>query len=151
MSNHQAFWIHGTSVQMEREGYFISKRRAGYAAVFKTYGSEWFHFAVPTPVVLEGSYAKLTKVFVFFKTQGTAKITNVHVYSAGTKIYYQDNLSLSGDHSGQVDSSNSWAITSTPVAGLGIGISVCVDFGSVSTGSVPEIWFTTAGADFETS
>jgi hypothetical protein len=148
MAKLQAFWVHGVNVQMEREGYFISKRRYGFGAKFNTHGGEWFHFAIPTPVILDGQRSSLKKVFVFYKTEGTAKITAIHVYDAGKKIKAFDNLSLSGDHSRKIDQYNSWSFTQTIYFGL--GISVHVDFGEKRKGSVPGIMFTTAGADFTT-
>ena len=83
----QASWVHGSSVQIEREGYFISKRRTGYGAHFNTHGSEWFHFAIPTPVILDGQRSSVKKVFVFYMTEGAAKITSVHLYDAGGKPF----------------------------------------------------------------
>lgn len=150
MAKLQASWVHGSSVQMEREGYFISKRRTGYGAHFKTHGKEWFHFAIPTPVILDGQRAALKKIFVFYKTELTAKITAIHVYDAGSSIKKFDNLSLSGDHSTGVDKDNSWVITPAHSMEFGLGISVEVDFGHSTTGGVPGIRFRTAGADFET-
>jgi len=154
MAKFQASWVHGSSVQIEREGYFISKRRAGYGAHFKTHGKEWFHFAIPTPVFVEGKRASLRKIFVFYKTEGTAKITAVHLYDAGGKPFPKTfkefkKLSLSGDHSTEIDKDNSW-VTPVHSMGFGLGISVLVDFGPKTTGGVPGIWFVTAGADFET-
>ena len=150
MAKLQASWVHGSSVQMEREGYFISKRRPGYGAHFNTHGTEWFHFAIPTPVILDGQRASLRKIFVFYKTEGTAKVTRIHVYDAGDKFKKFENLSLSGDHSEKVDQHNSWVITPSRKMKFGLGISVEVDFGAPTTGGVPGIWFRTAGADFET-
>lgn len=152
MAKLQASWIHGSSVQIEREGYFISKRRTGYGAHFNTHGKEWFHFAIPTPVYVEGQRSKLKKIFVFYKTELTAKITAVHTYFAGKKLASAsfDNLSLTGDHSQKLDQHNTWVITSAPPTEYGLGISVHVDFGPPQTSGVPGIWFRTAGADFET-
>ena len=149
MTKLQAFWVHGTTVKMEREGYFISKQFAGYAAIFRTYGVEWFHFAIPTPVILDGIRSSLKKVFIFYKTEGITKITAIHVYDAGKKIATFDNLSLAGDHSSAVDQFNSWFIMPSPEMLFGLGISVLVDFGAQTTGTVPAISFFAAGADFE--
>ncbi|KYK31232.1 MAG: hypothetical protein AYK19_04115 [Theionarchaea archaeon DG-70-1] len=150
MAKLQAFWVHGVSAQIEREGYFISKRRFGFGAMFNTHGAEWFHFDVPTPVILDGQRSSLNKIFVLYRTEGTAKITAIHVYDASKKIKAYDNLSLSGDHSKVIDKYNSWVITPPPQMIFGLGISVHVDFGKATTGSVPGIMFVTAGADFTT-
>ncbi len=145
----QASWIHGVAVQPEQELYSISKQRTGYAAIFRTHGAEWFHFAIPTPVITDGQHSTVKKVFMLYKTEGTAKITAVHVYDAGAKIFAIDNLTLTGDHSQNLDSSNTWLVTPHPMT-FGLGISVHVDFGDATPGGVPSIRFTTAGADFET-
>ena len=155
MAKLQASWVHGSNVQIEREGYFTSKRRTGYGAYFNSHnqpgkGGEWFHFAIPTPVILDGQRSTLKKFFVFYKTKLTAKITAVHVYDAGKKIASFANLSLSGDHSQSVDQDNSWVIAQAPQMKFGLGISVHVDFGSPTPSGVPGIWLVTAGADFET-
>ncbi len=149
MATTQAFWVHGTSVQMEREGYFISKQRAATAAIFRTHGKEWFHFAIPTPVILNGKDTTLKKIFLFYKTQGTAKITDVLIVDAVKAIKSFSNLSLSDDHSTQIDKDNSWDISPVHVK-FGLGISVHVDFGPPTKLGVPEIRFTAAGAYFET-
>jgi hypothetical protein len=155
MAKTQASWVHGSGVQMEREGYFLSKARTGYGAHFNSHnvpgkGGEWFHFAIPTPVLLDGQRSTLTKIFVFYKTELTAKITAVHIYDAGQKITGFDGLTLSGDHSQNIDANNAWVITPAPQMKFGLGISIRVDFGLPTTGGVPGIWFVTAGADFET-
>lgn len=147
--NKQAFWVHGTAIQMEREGYSISKQRAGYGAIFKTHGKEWFHFAIPTSVILDSINTELKKVFVLYKTTGTAKITNVHIYDGPKKIKSFDKIALSGDYSKKLDKNNTWGINLVHIK-FGLGISVCVDFGPPSKIGVPAIRFTSAGADFIT-
>ncbi|MFM9951539.1 MAG: hypothetical protein ACKV1O_26630 [Saprospiraceae bacterium] len=67
MATLQAMWVHGTAVQAQREGYFISKKRSGSGATFNTHhAAEWFHFAIPTPVIFGGKNSNLEKVFVTF-------------------------------------------------------------------------------------
>jgi len=149
MSKLQAFWVHGTSVQMEREGYFISKRRAGYGAVFQSHGKEWFHFAIPTPVLLDSVRSSLNKVFVLYKTSGTSIITNVHIYDGAKKIHSFDGLrDFNGDHSQIIGEKNKWVLPHSIEVKFGIGISVQVDFGPPTKNGVPSIEFVTAGADF---
>lgn len=154
MAKLQAWWIHGSSVQIKREGYFISKHRPGYGAHFNSHNEpgkgEWFHFAIPTPVYVEGQESTLKKIFVLYKTELTAKITAVHIYDAGKHFASFDNLSLTGDHSQGLDPNNTWIITNAPHIAFGLGISVHVDFGPRQTNGVPGIWFRSAGADFET-
>jgi hypothetical protein len=149
MAKLQALWVHGSSVQIEREGYFISKQRAGFGTILRTHGKEWFHFAIPTPVYLEGESSELTKVFILFKTEGTAMITAMHVYDGSKKVHGVEPIDFKGDHSTQLDNCNTWALPAVHI-NYGLGISVQVDFGPPSTVGVPSIQFVSAGADFKT-
>jgi hypothetical protein len=147
MAIKQAMWIHGTSVQAEREGYFISKNRPAWGAEFKTQGSEWFHFAVPTPVIFGGQDSTLQKVFVLYKTFLGAKIVQVHVFDGGNKIQEFLNLQFQGDHSQGLDQQNTWIVNPIHVK-FGLGLSILVDFGNATVNGVPQITFASAGADF---
>lgn len=151
MPKKQAIWIHGTSAQMEREGYFISKKRVGYGAAFLTHGEEWFHFSIPTPVILDGYKSSLEKVFVLYKTSNTSKITDVKIFDGFTKIHSFTNLqNYNGDHSQVLDDKNTWELPQLKKVKYGIGISVKVDFGPKTQNAVPSILFVSAGADFIT-
>lgn len=150
MAKIQANWIHGTAVQLEKEGYFISKARTGFGAVFRTHGGQWFHFAIPTPVIVDSTRSTLKKVFVLFKTEGSARITSLHLYDGAKKFASFDGLSLNGDHSQSLDPNNVWLPNPPHEMLFGLGLSLHVEFGNPTPGGVPGIWFMTAGADFET-
>ena len=149
MAKH-AFWIHGHAFQPQREGYFLNKVRVGCGAVFKTHGAEWFHVAIPTPVILQNTDSKLKKFFVLYQTSGTAKLTAVHIWDGISKIAGFDKIAYSGDHSTKLDKYNSWNVNPVHIK-FGLGISVHVEFGPPSKIGVPEITFATAGAEFLTS
>ena len=148
MAKLQASWVHGSSVRAEREGYYISKRFAGYAAQFNTHGEEWFHFAIPTPVIIDNNRTSLSKVFLLFKTLNGAKIRHLHVYDGPSKIKTFEDISLSGDYSDNIDNENMWVTNPQPSIKYGVGLSFFVDFGKRNATSVPHISFVTAGADF---
>lgn len=150
MATVQAFWVHGTAVDIEREGYFISKAKTGFGTCYRSHGASWFHFAVPTPVIHDGARASVAKVFVLYRTELSAKITNIHVYDAGAKIAWWDGLALAGKHDTGLDGQNSWTLSSPVAMKFGLGVSVCVDFGGPTPAGVPAIWFVSAGADFQT-
>ncbi|MBP7069778.1 MAG: hypothetical protein KBA97_01755 [Methanothrix sp.] len=157
-------WVHGTSVQMEREGYFISKQRTGNGTIFRTHNDEWFHFSIPNADIFgmpsdifntPMSYAfygypyipRLKKIYVLYKTTLTTKIKEVSVVD-GQKIiktFWGDKW---GDHSHILDQGNTWDVGSVCVD-RGLGISVHVDFGPANNVGVPEIVFISAGAEFE--
>lgn len=156
MVKRYASWIHGTSIRAEHEGYFISKAHAGFGSIFHSHnapgGGEWFHFAIPTPVITDGQRVSLKKFFILYKTELTAKITAIHVYDGGKKIpdIILDQLALTGDHSTGLDNSNTWTVSKDIQMLFGLGLSINVDFGPAIADGVPGIWFVSAGADFET-
>ena len=145
----QAQWVHGHAVRAQREGYPLSRIYAGWGAIYQTHGGEWFQIAIPTPVIVGSVDTTLQKMFVLYKTTGTAKVTAVHFWDGPTKIQAFDGLALSGDHSGKLDSDNTWTVNPVHIK-WGLGISVYVDFGPPSKIGVPAITFASAGADFLT-
>jgi len=147
MSIKQAMWVHGTSVQAEREGYHISSTRFGWGMHINSHGKEWFHFAIPTPVIFSGKNSQLQKAFVLFKTTMNAKIIAVHLYDGKAKFKEFDGLNLSGTHDGKLDQSNTFQVKPIHIK-YGLGLSVNVDFGKSTPQGVPSITFATAGADF---
>ncbi|MCJ7515532.1 MAG: hypothetical protein MUO89_06150 [Dehalococcoidia bacterium] len=155
-----AMWVHGTIVEVEYPERLAPVSidglvRRGWGTHF--WGNEntanWFHIPITTPVILDDIRPPLIKVFVFYKTEGNAKITNIHVYDGRSRVKAFDGLALSGDHSGGggVDASNSWVVEPPITILYGLGISVGVEFGSQVNIDIPwpEILFTTAGADFK--
>jgi hypothetical protein len=147
MAIKQAMWVHGTSVQAEREGFQTNRVRPGWGARFAGHGAEWFHFAIPSPVIFGGKNSDLQKAFVFYKTTMGAKLTAVHLYDGKKKIKAYDGLSLSGTHDGKVEAANTFQLTPIHIK-FGLGISVNVDFGQSTPQGVPSVTFAAAGADF---
>ncbi len=146
----QASWVHGNAVKPQNEGYFLSKTYTGWGAVIQTHGAEWCHFAIPTPVIVNGQDTSLQKVFVMFSTGGTSKVTAVHVWDGPTKIQAFDNLSIAGTHTNALEvGNNTWEVKPVHIK-WGLEIAVHVDFGPPSQIGVPQITFASAGADFQT-
>lgn len=150
MSKVQAMWVHGSSVRAEEEGYFVTKRNYKDGAIFKTHGVHWFQLPIPTPVIVDNNRSSLVKCFVLYETASGARISEVELYDGRKQIKSFTGLSLSGNHSTSVDASNSWIIQPTITMIFGLAICVRVDFGNPHVGSVPNIRFTAAGADFLT-
>jgi len=155
MPNIYAYWVDGTNVRAQRQGYFLSTKMGGKGATFQTHTSpgtngEWFQWAIPTPVIIDGKRASVKKVFVLYSTAGTAKIKSIHVYDSDIRIATFDNLALDGNHSAALDNKNIWDIAPVHAMKFGLGISVLVDFGPQSKVGVPGITFYSAGADFVT-
>ena len=114
--------------------------------------SNWFHFPIPTPVILDNIRAQLLQVFVLYQTQ-VSRITSLHVWDGPNLIMEQNNLSLVGDHLAAIDASNTFVFNPLLSVFWGINISVQAEF-------LPEsptqpmfrslVAFSTAGADFIT-
>jgi len=136
-------WVHGNIVQVEKKADKIL--RIGWGTkVNQQFSVNWFHIPIATPVILDDIRPLLIKAFVLYKAGGGTKVTNIHVYDGKTKVKAIDGLSLSGDHSGAIDASNSWVIDPPITIKYGLGISIGVSFGDEG-----EILFTAAGADFK--
>lgn len=151
----QAYWVDGTNVRAQRQGYFLSQKMGGRGAEFHSHTApgtpgEWFQWSLPTPVIVNGKRSKVKDVFVLYSTQGTAKVMSVHVYDSARRIATYDGLHYSGDHSSALDVKNGWGIHPRHEMLFGLGISVLVDFGPPSKLGVPGIIFYSAGADFVT-
>lgn len=156
MSLKAAMWVHGTIVEVEYpknlDGDLIDGlARKGWGTYFwgKENTTNWFHIPMTTPVILDGVRPQLEKVFVFYKTGGWTKITNIHVYDGVRTVKEFNGLSLTGAHHDGIDAENSWEINPPITILYGLGISVGVEFGPHVIEGWPAILFTTAGADFK--
>jgi hypothetical protein len=134
-----AMWTHGTSVQVENPGVVNVTRYGFYTRVDGNSGAAtWFHFAIPTTVILSDVRKQVDSVILQFESLGAA-VTNVHVYDGPAKIAVYDSMNLAGTHN-----SERFPVPGKPSVFSGIGISVRVQF---STSSPRYILFKTAGAD----
>ena len=138
-----AMWTHGHSMQIEYPERLNWVRRTGYSTRVQSSGagqSNWFHFAIPTPVLVDGKYLRAMNVKIRFKSAGGGYVKAVHVYDGETKIASKDNLNLNPKqwHVEKVD------VPNDPQVSWGLGISVMVDFGP----DVREQEFSSAGCDF---
>lgn len=146
MSLTHAMWIHGTSVQVEWEDRIASIQRSGFHTHIEckpgTYN--WFHFAIPTPVIVSDKRLRLDSVMLIFQTAGAdVTVQQVHVHD-GRKvplIAIHDGLSLSGDHPFE-----RFSVPGQPEVLWGIDVAVLVGAGVESMGHWVE--FSAAGGDF---
>jgi hypothetical protein len=98
------YWTHGVDVQIEKtygnEGHGGAaqdiRRYAGGTIVRQDGGSSnWFHFAIPTPTVIDGNdLIKLKEVYVKANIGKNVRITNLHVWDGETRIFNKDNLNI---------------------------------------------------------
>jgi hypothetical protein len=119
--------------------------RAGFyiRVVPKPNTVNWFHFAIPTPVIVDDNSLRVGKVLIRFKAgSAVAAVTAVHVYDGEVVIAVHDKLTLSP---------NAWSTASFDVPnhpeikwGLGISIGVTTGGGAGSR----NMDFVSAGCDF---
>jgi hypothetical protein len=129
-----AMWIHGHSMQIENPERLASVWRAGmYIRVEgKPGNATWFHFAIPTPVIVNDHRLRALRVILQFRTSSAdASVRDIHVY----------NVNLSGNVGYRA-----FDIPGNPEVKLGIGISIGVGFGVEMMSHQME--FISAGCDF---
>jgi hypothetical protein len=140
-----AMWIHGTSIQPEWLDRVESITRQGLHThiICKPDTYNWFHFAIPTPVILSDKRLKLDSIIVTFKTGTQAPVTSVHVRDGGRDppIAVHEDISMAGDHPFE-----RYGVPGQPEVFFGIGIGLRVDSQSDPTQNWIE--FSSAGADF---
>jgi hypothetical protein len=138
-----AMWIHGHSMQIEYPERVNRVQRKGFSVEVQSGGvaHNWFHFAIPTPVIVDGNRLTVGSVLIRFKSSGGAVVQAVHVYDGEIKIAARDQLTLNPTnwHVERVD------VPSNPEIRWGLGISVQVGFGPDGG----EIEFSAAGCDFK--
>jgi hypothetical protein len=139
-----ASWIHGHSMQIEYPDRIASQRRAGYC--FHVEGkpgtSNWFHFAIPTPVIINDVRLRPSVVMLRFSTGSVdAFVQNVHIYDGEAKIVEYNDLALSLDNF-----MARFLVPTKPLIQWGLGISIGVGFGVESMDH--RMQFIAAGCDF---
>jgi hypothetical protein len=143
--NH-AMWTHGTSVQVELMQNVRSLQRRGWATIIRAdRSSNWFHFAIPTPVIVSDTRLRIQSVILIFNTRSPRTfVEQVHVYDGRNSITQYRGLRLSGDHPLE-----RFDVSGKPEVQFGIGVSVGVvfdyDFDTPDSGTIE---FSSAGADF---
>ena len=140
----QASWIHGTSVHFENQSWAArALRQAFFTTVTPSNESSsgWVHFAIPTPVIVNGTRSKAQSGIIRFSTGSQASIRSFHIYDGETRILANDSLNLTGNI--QIHRE---VINGTPDVQWGIGISLQLFF----NGTGPDAWvqLVSAGMDF---
>ncbi len=140
-----AMWIHGTSIQVEWEDRVSSIIRRGFHTHIecKPNTSNWFHFAIPTPVIVSDKRLRLDSVMLIFNTGFDVAIQQVHVRDGRKEppLAIYQGLSLKGDHPFE-----RFSLPGQPEVSWGIDVAALVSVGVESGGHWIE--FSGAGADF---
>jgi hypothetical protein len=142
MALKHAAWIHGTSVQLETPSW-SALRQGFYTTVRPSNGptSEWVHFAIPTPVIINGVRSKAQSAMIRFTTGPQASIGAVHVYDGEKNIYEHNGVNYKGNLQFIRE-----VIPGEPEVLWGTGISILINF----NGKGNDAWIAliSAGIDF---
>lgn len=139
----QAMWIHGTSLQVEVNDHIARTSRAGFYTEIegKPNTENWFHFAIPSKVIVNDQRLRIGSVMLLCETLSTdAVIRDVHIYDGPDKIAEHNGVNLNGNIG-----FHRFDAPTAPFVKWGVGISIGVRFGS--TGS-RVMRFKSAGCDF---
>jgi hypothetical protein len=143
MAIKEAAWVHGSSVHLESASWH-ALRQGYWTTVSPSFESTfgWVHFAVPTPVIIDGVRLKAESALIRFKSGSRAKIRNFHIYDGEKKIASHDGLNLRSDQLQVVRKD----VPGDPQVLWGTGISLGVEF----DGNGPDAWvaLVSAGIDF---
>ena len=139
-----AMWVHGHSMQIEYPNRLNWVQRTGFSTKVQSKGPmqpNWFHFAIPTPVIVNDKRLRVGSVLIRFRSAGQAYVKAIHVYDGEKKIASKENIKLSPPQ---------WQVEKVSVPNnsqifWGLGISILVDFG---IDTPREIEFSAAGCDF---
>lgn len=107
----------------------------------------WFHFAIPTPVIVANNRARLVRTFVLWETRAGVSPVAVHVYDGASRILATGVTGGPGPASHPSDLTPGVTRFDLPAPRsviFSIGISVAVSFAADG-----DITFFSAGADFD--
>jgi hypothetical protein len=122
-----ATWIHGHSMEIEYPDRMASAIRRGYA--FQIEGkpgtTNWFHFAIPTPVIINDVRLQVDSIMLRMSTGSIdAFVRDVHIYDGEARIAVHDGVYLAEDN---------WfvrfEVPETPYLRWGLAVSLGVGFG----------------------
>jgi hypothetical protein len=139
-----ASWIHGHNMQIEYPDRIPYQRRTGMSFDLegKPGTDNWFHFAIPTPVIVNDMRLRADVVMLRFRTGSVdAFVQHVHVYDGEMRIAVHDNIYLSKENMFV-----RLVVPDRPLVQWGLGISLGVGFGVEMMDHHME--FIAAGCDF---
>lgn len=140
-----AMWVHGTDLHVEVEANVESLTRFGFFSrvVGKPGTTNWYHFAIPTPVITSGNRLAFARAMLQFVTGGpAAMVRDVHIYDGSSRIATHNGVNLTGNQPFA-----KFGVPHKPDVFLGAGISIGVSTGAGTAGA-RRMDFVSAGIDF---
>ncbi len=147
MSSLHALWVHGHCGEIEYPDRVNSMVRKGYFLRIegKPSTTNWLHFAVSTPVIVDDSRMRPIAGFLRYRAEGGASIELLHLYDGEKKIAEDKSPTGTADADGWTRVKILVEPADVLSVSWGIGISVALRFGD--TGG--QLEFDSAGCDFE--
>ena len=142
----EASWVHGTAVTVELPDNMELVRRFGFFTrlIGKPNTTNWFHFAIPTPVIVNNDRKVVGPCMLRFQTGGTnAVVRDVHIYDGEVRVAAHDSVNLSGSQPFR-----RFGVAHAPEVLWGVGISIGVTYGG-GTAAQRTIDLISAGCDFQ--
>lgn len=142
----EARWTHGHNMQIEFQDRITSAIRVGscISVVGRQNTENWFHFAIPTTVIINDRRLRTGSVLLRFRASSdNAFVHAVHIYDGESRIAAHDNLRLSP----RAWSLQPFDVPNDPEIRWGLGISIGVRFQGANPND-NRIEFSSAGCDF---
>jgi peptidoglycan hydrolase-like protein with peptidoglycan-binding domain len=142
----EASWAHGTAVTVEVPSKMESVRRFGFFTrlIGEPNTTNWFHFALPTPVIVNDDRKVVGPCMLRFQTSGTnAVVRDVHIYDGEVRVAAHNGVNLSGSQPFR-----RFGVAHAPEVLWGVGISIGVKYGG-GTAAERTIDLISAGCDFQ--
>jgi hypothetical protein len=122
-----ASWIHGHSMEIEYPERMAAAIRRGYA--YQVEGmpgtNNWFHFAIPTPVIINDIRLQVDSIMLRMTTGSIdAFVRDVHIYDGENRIAVHNEVYMAEDLSFV-----RFGVPETPYLRWGLAISLGVGFG----------------------
>ena len=146
-------WTHGHTPFAETQNVQIGS--IGWGALIRaprnSFDTEWIHYAIPTPVILNDVRPQILRVLILYDTfNGTTVnsgvLTNVHVWDRSNRILEINGLELSGNHL-DLDASNRFNFPGGVTPVFGVGVSIGYHFDPAHRDGT--LLITSVGADFQ--
>jgi len=142
MSIKQAAWVHGNIVALESPSWRAFPQGPG--ATVTPYNEStvgWCHFAIPTPVILDGKRLRAGSAMARLQTGPGAKIIGFHVWDGDKRIAAYDNLNVTVSTPNMLR----YDVPDRPEVLWGTVICVLVQF----SGNVADNWVKMIGAGID--
>ncbi|BBC26490.1 DUF6623 family protein [Pseudanabaena sp. ABRG5-3] len=146
-----AMWIHGHSMTIERTDRVALLERKGFfiRVIGFPFSANWFHFAIPTPVIVNDDRLRVGSVLLRFRTGSGTFLKAVHVWDGETRILTDDSIDPETSEDFRM---SRFDVPDNPEVRWGVGISLNVEFGDSAgfSGDQRPLMFdvSSAGCDF---